>query len=686
MYKVIKRDGKEASFNIKKISDAIRKAFEACNRQYDENVIDMIALRVTSDVEAKIEDDYVNVEDIQDSAEKVLMEAGYPDVSKAYILYRKQRENIRNITSTTFDYKRLVDSYLEALDLNVKENNSTNYSVGGLILSNSGAITSNYWLSEAYDDEVSSAHRNGDIHIHDLNMLTGDSAGWSLQQIIKEGLNGVDGQVDSAPAKHLNTLCLQIINFLGILQNEWAGAQSLCSFDTYLAPFVKENDLSYEEVKNAIRTFVYGINIPSRWGSQAPFVNISLDWTVPKDLAKQHVIIGGKELKYTYGSCTEEMDMINKAFLEVMLEGDASGNRFQYPIPTYAITADFNWDDTENNTLLFEMAAKYGIPYFANYLNSDLKEGDVRSLTQKGKLDFKKYYKNCAGYFASGENTGSIGTVTVNLPRTAYQAKNEKDFYKRLDRIMDLAARCLNTKRQVLTQLLENGLYPYTKRYIKNFDRHFSMIGIVGMNEACLNANWLGKDLSHSESQKFAKEVLEHMREKTLEYQQEFKCLFALDATPAEGCSYRLAKKDQEELEDIITASEEVPYYTNSTNLHVSYGDDLFAELDVQNEFLPLYTSGTAFNIYLKERMRNENAALILIRKVVGNYHIPYFSITPTYSICKKHGYIPGEVYACPKCKKETEVYSRITGYYRPLSQWNEGKKQEFKDRKTFSI
>ena len=686
MYRVIKRDGKEASFNIKKISDAIRKAFEACNRQYDDSVIDMIALRVTSDVETKIEDDFVSVEDIQDSAEKVLMEAGYPDVSKAYILYRKQRENIRNITSTTFDYKMLVDSYLEALDLNVKENNSMNYSVGGLILSNSGAITSNYWLSEAYDDEVSNAHRSADIHIHDLNMLTGDSAGWSLQQLIREGLNGVDGQIDGAPAKHLSTLIQQIINFLGILQNEWAGAQTFSSFDTYLAPFVKENDLTYEEVKRDIRTFIYGINIPSRWGSQAPFINISLDWTPPKDLAKQHVIVGGKELKYTYSACSEEMDMINKAFLEIMLEGDASGNRFQYPIPTYAISADFNWDDSENNALLFEMAAKYGIPYFAKYLNSDLKEGDVRALTQKGKPDFKMHHKKAGGFFASGENTGSIGAVTINLPRIAYQAKNEKDFYKRLDRMMDVAARCLNTKRQVLNQLLENGLYPYTKRYIKNFDRHFSTIGIIGMNEACLNANWLGKDLSHSDSQTFAKAVLQHMLDKILVFQQEFKCLFALEPTPAEGCSYRLAKKDKEEFEDIITASEEVPYYTNSTNLHVAYGDDLFAALDVQSELQPLYTSGTAFHIYLKERMRNENAALILIRKIIGAYRIPYISITPTYSVCKKHGYIAGEVETCPKCKKNTEIYSRITGYYRPLSQWNEGKKQEFKDRKNFNI
>ena len=685
MYKVIKRDGKEVSFNIKKISDAIRKAFDACDRQYEDSVIDMIALRVASDFEPKIKDNLISVEDIQDSAEKVLMEAGFPDVSKAYILYRKQRESIRNITNTTFDYKLLVDSYLEALDLNIKENNSEDYSVGGLILSNSVAITSNYWLSESYDEEVSNAHRNADIHIHDLNMLSGDSAGWSLIQLIKEGLGGVEGGVDSAPAKHLNVLCLQLINFLGILQNEWAGAQSLTSFDTYLAPFVKENELEYEEVKDIIQSFVYSLNIPSRWGSLAPFVNIAFDWTVPEDIAKQRVVVGGKELKYTYADCTEEMDIINKAFLEVMLEGDASGNRFQYPIPTYAITTDFNWDDSENNSLLFELATKYGTPFFANYLNSDLKVDDARSINNK-KIDYKVVQRKNSSYFGCGENTGSIGSITINLPRLSYQAKNEKDFFKRLDRMMDISARALNTKRRVLSQLLDNGLYPYTKRYIKNFDQHFSTIGLIGMNEACLNANWLGKDLTSQESQDFAVRVLEHMKEKVLSFQQEFKHLFALEATPAEGTSYRLAKKDKEEFEDIITASEETPYYTNSTYLPAGYTDDLFLALDIQDRLQPIYTAGTTFNVYLKEKLSNDNATLILIRKIIGNYHLPYFSITPTYSMCKKHGYLQGEVEVCPKCKKECDVYSRVTGYYRPIRKWNEGKKQEFKDRKTFKV
>ncbi len=685
MYKVIKRDGKEVSFNIKKISDAVRKAFDACNRQYEDSVIDMIALRVASDFEPKIKDNLISVEDIQDSAEKVLMEAGFPDVSKAYILYRKQRESIRNITNTTFDYKLLVDRYLEALDLNMKENKSEDYSVGGLILSNSGAITANYWLNEAYDEEISNAHRNADIHIHDLNMLTGDSAGWSIIQLIKEGLGGVDGAVDSAPAESLNELCIQLANFLSILQNEWAGAQSISSFDTYLAPYIKENELSYEEVKGIIKSFVYSLNMPSRWGGQPPFTNVLFDWTVPSDLAKQRVVVGGKELKYTYADCVEEIDMLNKAFLEVMLEGDASNKQFQYPIPTYSITKDFNWDDSDNNSLLFELATKYGTPFFANYLNSVLNVGDVRALNNK-KIDYKTIQRKGGGYFGSGENTGSIGSVTVNLPRIAYQAKNEKDFYKRLDRIMDISARALTTKRRVLNQLLENGLYPFTKRYLKNFDQHFSTIGIIGMNEACLNANWLGKDLTNQESQDFALEVLKHIQEKVLSLQQEHKQLFALEATPAEGTSYRLAKKDKEEFEDIITASEEVPYYTNSTYLPVGYTDDLFLALDIQDKLQPLYTSATVFNVYLKERLKSNNSTLILIRKIIGNYHFPYFTISPTYSVCKKHGYLQGEVKECPKCKKECDIYSRITGYYRPLRKWNEGKTQEYKDRKVYKV
>lgn len=685
MYKVIKRDGKEVAFNIKKISDAIRKAFDACNRQYEDSVIDMIALRVASDFEPKIKDNLVSVEDIQDSAEKVLMEAGFPDVSKAYILYRKQRESIRNITNTTLDYKQLVDRYLEALDINLKENNSEDYSVGGLILSNSGAITANYWLNEAYDEEVASAHRNADIHIHDLNMLSGDSAGWSLIQLIKEGFGGVDGSVDSKPANSLRDILEQLVNFLGVLQNEWAGAQSIVSFDTYLAPFIKENELSYEEVKSCIKSFVFALNIPTRWGSLSPFTNISLDWTVPSDLAKQRVVVGGKELKYTYADCVEEMDMLNKAFLEIMLEGDDSGNRFQYPIPTYSITTEFNWDDSENNSLLFSLATKYGTPFFANYLNSDLKVGEERLINNK-KIDYKTIQRKGGGYYGSGENTGSIGSVTINLPRIAYQAKNEKDFFKRLDKMMDLSARALETKRRILTQLLENGLYPFTRRYLKNFDQHFSTIGIIGMSEACLNANWLGKDLTNQDSQDFAIRVLEHMREKLLTIQQGYKCLYALEATPAEGTAYRLAKKDKEEFEDIITASEDVPYYTNSTYLPVGYTDDLFLALDTQDKLQPFYSSGNLFNVYLKEKLSNDNATLILIRKIIGNYHLPYFTITPTYSICKKHGYLQGEVEVCPKCKKDCDVYSRITGYYRPLRKWNEGKKQEYRDRKSYRV
>ena len=687
MYKVKKRDGKEAAFDISKIIKAIQQAFDACGRQYTDDVLQMIALRITSDFEPKIKNNLVDVEAIQDSAEKVLMEAGYPDVSKAYILYRKQRENIRNITSTTFDYKMLIDGYLEGNTQHETESSSEIYSVGGLILSNSGAITMNYWLSEAYDEEVSSAHKNADIHIHDLNMLTGDSAGWSLYQLIREGLAGIDGSVTSSPAKHLSTLCIQMVNFFGILQNEWAGAQSFSSFDTYLAPFIKANDIDYEEVKSSIQSFVYGVNIPSRWGTQAPFTNITLDWIVPKDLAKKPAIVGGKEMDFTYGDCQKEMDLINKAFMETMIEGDGDGMRFHYPISTYSLSKDFSFDDNENTKLLFEMAAKYGTPYFANYMNSPIEKNDVRTFTPRTKVDYKTLYRRGGGYFGSGENTGSIGVVTINLPRIAYQAETEEDFFARLDHLMELSARCLNTKREILTQLLDNGLFPYTKRYIKNFDHHFSSIGIVGMNEACLNAKWVKKDLSHEESLSFAKKVLEHMREKLLQFQTTYKCLFSLEATPAEGTAYRLAKRDKEEFEDIVVANMDgTPYYTNSSNLPVGYTDDIFAALDIQQDLQVLYTSGTSFHIYLGERMSDEEAAMTLVEKIAENYHIPYFTLTPTYSICSKHGYIAGEVPICPKCQKPTEIYSRITGYYRPLKRWNEGKKQEYKDRKPFLV
>ncbi len=688
MYHVIKRDGAVAEFDISKISRAITKAFEAKEKQYHPSVIDLLALKVTADFEPKIKNDAIQVEDIQDSVESVLIQAGYDDVAKAYILYRKQREKIRNMNASMLDYKELVDSYVKATDWRVKENSTVTYSVGGLILSNSGAITANYWLSEIYDEEVAQAHRNAEIHIHDLSMLTGYCAGWSLKQLIQEGLGGVPGKITSSPAKHLATLCNQMVNFLGIMQNEWAGAQAFSSFDTYLAPFVKADNLSYYEVKKCIESFIYGVNTPSRWGTQAPFSNITLDWTVPNDLAELPAIVGGREMDFCYKDCKKEMDMVNKAFIETMIEGDANGRGFQYPIPTYSITKDFDWSDTENNRLLFEMTSKYGTPYFSNYINSDMEPNDVRSMCCRLRLDLRELRKKSGGFFGSGESTGSIGVVTINLPRIAYLAADEKDFYHRLDRLMNIAARSLKVKRTVVTKLLNEGLYPYTKRYLGSFDNHFSTIGLIGMNEVGLNAKWLRADLTHPETQKFAKDVLNHMRERLVLYQEEYGDLYNLEATPAESTTYRLAKHDVEQFPDIITATEagNTPYYTNSSHLPVGYTEDIFEALDVQDELQTLYTSGTVFHAFLGEKLPDWKAAASLVRKIAENYKLPYYTLSPTYSICKNHGYLAGEQYTCPHCGETTEVYSRITGYYRPVQNWNAGKSQEFKERKVYDL
>ncbi|MGI6264653.1 MAG: ribonucleoside triphosphate reductase [Acutalibacteraceae bacterium] len=687
MYQVVKRDGSVVDFNIAKISTAITKAFEALGKQYHPSVIDLIALHVTSDFENKIKDDKITVEDIQDSVEKVLSESGYADVAKAYILYRRQREKVRNINSTLLNYKDLVDNYLKINDWRVKENSTVTYSVGGLILSNSGAITANYWLSEVYDDEIAEAHRSAAIHLHDLSMLTGYCAGWSLKQLIQEGLGGVPGKITSSPANHLSTLCNQMVNFLGIMQNEWAGAQAFSSFDTYLAPFVKVDNLTQKEVKQCIQSFVYGVNTPSRWGTQAPFSNITLDWVVPNDLKNLPAIIGGKEMDFTYGECQKEMDMVNKAFIEIMIEGDANGRGFQYPIPTYSITRDFDWSETENNKLLFEMTAKYGTPYFSNYINSDMEPSDVRSMCCRLRLDLRELRKKSGGFFGSGESTGSIGVVTINMPRIAYQAADEADFYARLDNLMDIAARSLKTKRTVITSLLEQGLYPYTKRYLGTFSNHFSTIGLIGMNEVGLNAKWLRADLTDPKVQRFTRDVLNHMRERLSDYQEEYGDLYNLEATPAESTTYRFAKHDKEEFPDIITANMNgTPYYTNSSHLPVGFTEDVFSALDIQDDLQTLYTSGTVFHAFLGEKLPDWKAAANLVRKIAENYKLPYYTMSPTYSVCKDHGYLTGEQPVCPICGAKTEVYSRITGYYRPVQNWNDGKAQEYKDRKVYNI
>ena len=688
MYQVIKRNDTVVEFDLSKINVVLKKAFDAVGKQYHDSIIDFLALKVTADFEPKIKDEKIAVEDIQDSVESVLIRAGYDDVAKAYILYRRQREKLRNMKSTILDYKELVDSYVNVQDWRVKENSTVTYSVGGLILSNSGAITANYWLSEIYDDEIANAHRNADMHIHDMSMLTGYCAGWSLRQLIEEGLGGVTGKITSAPAKHLASLCNQMVNFLGIMQNEWAGAQAFSSFDTYLAPFVKVDNLSYDQVKKCVESFIYGVNTPSRWGTQAPFSNITLDWTVPEDMAELPAIVGGKPMDFKYKDCKKEMDMVNRAFIEVMIEGDANGRGFQYPIPTYSITRDFDWSETENNKLLFEMTAKYGTPYFSNYVNSDMEPSDVRSMCCRLRLDLRELRKKSGGFFGSGESTGSVGVVTINMPKIAYQAKDPADFYKRLDHLMDVAARSLKIKRTVITKLMEEGLYPYTKRYLGTFNNHFSTIGLIGMNEVGLNAKWLRKDMTHAETQAFTVEVLNHMRERLSDYQEMYGDLYNLEATPAESTTFRLAKHDTKKFPDIITAAKpgQTPYYTNSSHLPVGYTEDIFSALDIQDELQTLYTSGTVFHAFLGEKLPDWKAAATLVRKISENYRLPYYTLSPTYSVCAEHGYLNGEQKSCPHCGKRTEIYSRITGYYRPVQNWNDGKSQEFKDRKVYNI
>mgnify|MGYP000764505642 CR=1 FL=1 len=688
MFQVIKRDGSKSDFTLTKINDAIMKAFTATQMSYNNDIIDLLALRVTADFQKKVENDEIHVEDIQDSVERVLGQAGYEEVAKAYILYRKQREKMRAMKSTILDYKDVVNSYVKVEDWRVKENSTVTYSVGGLILSNSGAVTANYWLSEIYDEEIAEAHRNADIHIHDLSMLTGYCAGWSLKQLIKEGLGGITGKITSAPARHLSVLCNQMVNFLGIMQNEWAGAQAFSSFDTYLAPFVKVDNLSYPEVKKCIEAFIYGVNTPSRWGTQAPFSNITLDWTVPDDLAELPALVGGVEMDFKYKDCKKEMDMVNKAFIETMIEGDSNGRGFQYPIPTYSITKDFDWSDTENNRLLFEMTTKYGTPYFSNYINSDMQPSDVRSMCCRLRLDLRELRKKTGGFFGSGESTGSVGVVTINMPRIAYLSANKDEFYARLNHMMDIAARSLKIKRGVITKLLNEGLYPYTKRYLGTFENHFSTIGLIGMNEVGLNANWLRADMSDPRTQEFTKEVLNHMRERLSDYQEQYGDLYNLEATPAESTTYRLAKHDRKRWPGIKTAGKpgDTPYYTNSSHLPVDYTVDIFDALDIQDELQTLYTSGTVFHAFLGEKLPDWKAAASLVRTIASNYKLPYYTLSPTYSICKEHGYLAGEVKVCPHCGAKTEVYSRITGYYRPVQNWNDGKLQEYANRTEYDI
>ncbi len=657
---VVKRNGSIEKYDRLKIESAINKAIEAVTRIPDEEKARLLTDKVEENLRVLLAGRRAHsipaIEEIQDVVENVLIEAKEVEVAKAYILYRARHEAIRDQKSLMLDINATMDGYLAQSDWRVKENANVNFSLGGLILHNSGTVTANYWLKNIYTPEIAEAHKNCAFHIHDLSMFSGYCAGWSLRQLIQEGLGGVPDKITSKPASHLSTLVNQIVNFLGIMQNEWAGAQAFSSFDTYLAPFVKTDGLDYKGVKQCIQSYVYGVNTPSRWGSQAPFTNITLDWICPEDLKNKKAIVGGKEQNFTYGDCQKEMDMINKAFLELLLEGDAVGRGFAYPIPTYNITKDFSWD-SENAKLLFEITSAYGTPYFQNFINSDLNPSDVRSMCCRLRLDKRELRKRGGGLFGSDEFTGSLGVVTINLPQIAYLAKTEEEFYARLDYLMDLAKQSLCIKRKVIQKLLDNGLFPYTKRYLKTLDNHFNTIGLCGMNECCLN--FLGVNIVDPKGYKFAGEILDHMRAKMQDYQEKTGELFNLEATPAESTSYRLARHDKTNYPAIITSGKDEPYYTNSSQLPVDYTSDVFEALDHQEKLQTKYTGGTVFHMFLGEQIKDWRACRDLVKKVFTNYRIPYFTVSPTYSICPVHGYIAGEHFECPKCKAEKEKILR---------------------------
>ena len=659
---VVKRSGDVERYDRNRITEAVAKAFTAVNKTAERAFFEKKAETLTAAIEQKIEvmmaerhpNSIPAIEEIQDLVEDALIESQETAVAKAYILYRARHEAMRDAKRLMLDIDGTMDGYLKQVDWRVNENANVNYSLGGLILHNSGSITANYWLKNIYTPEIADAHRNADFHIHDLSMFSGYCAGWSFRQLIKEGLGGVPDKITSKPAKHLSTLMQQAVNFLGCLQNEWAGAQAFSSFDTFVAPFVKADKMTDKEVKQCLQSFVFGVNTPSRWGSQAPFTNITLDWTVPDDLKDKPALVGGKDMDFTYGDCKPEMDRVNRLFIELMLEGDANGRGFQYPIPTYNITKDFDWDH-ENVGLLFEMTARYGTPYFQNFINSDLNPSDVRSMCCRLQLDKRELRKRGGGLFGSDEFTGSVGVVTINLPRIGYLARSEEEFFSRLTGMMKLARESLLIKRKVVTKLLHSGLFPYTKRYLSTLDNHFNTIGIVGMNE-CIR-NFLGKNMTTAtpEGQEFALKILRFMRDKLADFQEETGELFNLEATPAESTSYRLAKHDKERYPNIITAGEDAPYYTNSSQLPVAHTEDVFDALDLQEDLQRAYTGGTVFHVFLGESIEDWRSCRDLVKAIASNYRIPYFTISPTFSVCPVHGYLAGEHFHCPKCKTELQ-------------------------------
>lgn len=657
---VIKRDGEKHAFDATKIAMAITKAGEATN-EFGSDEAWLLTRQVIKVLKHKFAFGIVPaIEQIQDVVEQVLISSNYYKTARAYIIYRERREKMRHDKHAAIDAISSINEYLDRSDWRVNANANQGYSLGGLILNVSGKVVANYWLNHVYTPEIGEAHRNGDYHIHDLDMLSGYCAGWSLRVLLTEGFNGVPNKVESKPPRHLVSAFSQMINFLGTLQNEWAGAQAFSSADTYLAPFVRIEKLTYEEVKQAMQSFIFNLNVPSRWGTQTPFTNLTFDWTCPEDLKEKHPIIGGEEQDFTYGDLQAEMDMINRAFLEVMGAGDAKGRPFTFPIPTYNITNEFPWD-SPNTEFLFEMTAKYGLPYFSNYLNSDMKPSDVRSMCCRLRLDLTELKKRGGGLFGSAEQTGSIGVVTINCARLGYLFKGrETDLYARLDELLELAKTSLEIKRKTISMHMDRGLYPYTRRYLGTFRNHFSTIGVNGINEMIRNFTNDAENITTEWGREFAKKFLTHIREKMLEFQAETGNMYNLEATPAEGTTYRFAREDQKRFSGIIQAgTKEAPYYTNSSQLPAGFTDDPFTALDYQDDLQTQYTGGTVLHLYMSERISSSAACKALVRRVLENYRLPYVSVTPVYSICPKHGYIPGEHQYCPKCDQELIAQKR---------------------------
>lgn len=698
--KVVKRSGQVVSFKREKIKIAVAKALKETSEGNGKNA-EKVTKKVVQLLNKNYRKNYIpKIEEIQDIVERVLMVLDFDETAKAYILYREQHRKIRETKEALEEAVDLVDKYIKEIDWKVKENANMSYSLQGLNNYIASAVSSKYWMNRIYSKNIRNAHEQGDFHIHDLQSISAYCCGWDLQDLLRRGFTGVSGKVACKPAKHLGSILGQMVNFIYTLQGEVAGAEAFSNFDTLLAPFIRYDKLNYGEVKQEIQSFVFNMNVSTRVGFQTPFSNITLDITPPKTLAKEAVIIGGKPQKENYGEFQEEMNMINKAFAEVMMEGDASGRVFTFPIPTYNIDKKFDWGDDRFNPI-WEMTAKYGIPYFANFVNSDMNPEDARSMCCRLRLDNRELLKRGGGLFGANPLTGSIGVVTINLPRLGYISKNRKEFFKKLDGLMDLAKQSLEIKRGLIESLSEKGLYPYSKFYLENMKKrrgqywanHFSTIGLVGMNEALLNL--IKKDIATREGQKLAERILEYMRKRIIGYQKETNNLYNLEATPAEGTAYRLARLDMEKYPKIIFANSETvkknkakPYYTNSSQLPVSFTEDIFEALDIQDKLQTKYTGGTVLHGFLGERVNGVETTKKLVRKIAENYALPYFTISPTFSICPVHGYIEGEHYTCPKCvvKQKCEVYSRVVGYIRPVQQWNEGKQAEFEDRKEFVV